>query len=196
MRYEIIAKHYREKCSQPGEYVNGSKVIKYEYRKNYRSDNECYLYVECKFCGKPYWTKERSLKNGLTSSCGCIRNSRGEAIIEKILKENNIQFEKDKIFNDCYFSNIKSKCRFDFWINQSYVVEFDGLQHFKDMSSEKSWFKPGDFEKIQQRDKYKNEWCHEHNIPRIRIPYTEIGNITLDYLKLDTTKFLLKKENK
>ena len=62
------------------------------------------------------------------------------------------------------------------------------------MSSEKSWFKPGDFEKIQQRDKYKNEWCHEHNIPIIRIPYTEIDNITLDYLKLDTTKFLIEGE--
>lgn len=192
MQYKIVAKHYREKCTQPEEFINGHKVIKNEYRPCSRGFNECYLLVECKFCGRNFWAKESLLKNGMTSSCGCIRRSKGEAIIEEILKENNYIYEKEKIFKDCYFTNIKNKCRFDFWINNSYVVEFDGMQHFKDMSSEKSWFKPGDLEIIKQRDVYKNKWCYEHNIPIIRIPYTEIDKITLNDLKLDTTKFLVK----
>lgn len=195
MQYKIIAQHYREKCPHIGDIVNGHKVLNVEYRPEYRGFNECYLYVECKFCGTRFWAKEILLKNKSVSSCGCIKTSKGEAIIEKILKENNVKYEKEKIFKDCYFSNIKNKCKFDFWIEDSYVVEFDGLQHFKDMSSSNSWFKPGDLEKIQQRDQYKNNWCHKNNIPIIRIPYTEIDNITIDYLKLDTTKFLLNKED-
>lgn len=35
---------------------------------------------------------------------------------------------------------------------------------------------------IQTRDQEKNEWAAAHNIPLIRIPYTQRDNITLDML--------------
>ena len=35
-----------------------------------------------------------NLKRGHTSSCGCLGKSKGEYYIEKLLKENNITFEK------------------------------------------------------------------------------------------------------
>lgn len=38
--------------------------------------------------------------------------------------------------------------------------------------------------------KFKNEWAAAHNIPLVRIPYTERDNITLDMLLGD--RFLVK----
>lgn len=49
-------------------------------------------------------------------------------------------------------------------------------------------------ETIQQRDREKNEYALSHNIPLIRIPYTQFDNLNIEDLQLQTTKFLLKKE--
>ena len=47
------------------------------------------------------------------------------------------------------------------------------------------------FLKIQQRDAFKNNWCKEHKIPLIRIPYTHYDNLCLEDLKLETSKFII-----
>lgn len=59
-----------------------------------------------------------------TQSCGCVI-SRGEEKIAKILLLNNIPFEKQKSFDSCIFDN-GVKARFDFYINDSFLLEFDG----------------------------------------------------------------------
>lgn len=43
-----------------------------------------------------------------------------------------------------------------------------------------------------RRDKEKNQYAIEHNIPLVRIPYTERDNITLDMLLGD--KYLIKSD--
>jgi len=40
------------------------------------------------------------LVRGDTKSCGCLGNSVGEAIIEDILKKNNIPYKKEYKFKD------------------------------------------------------------------------------------------------
>ena len=51
------------------------------------------------------------------------------------------------------------------------LVEYDGIFHY-----EKQY--DGDrFEVIQIHDKRKNEYCKEHNIPLLRIPYWEYDNV-------------------
>lgn len=46
-------------------------------------------------------------------------------------------------------------------------------------------------ELIQKRDEYKNNWCKEHHIPLIRIPYTHKNNLCLEDLLLETSKFVV-----
>ena len=47
-----------------------------------------------------------------------------------------------------------------------------------------------DISETVRRDKEKNQYAIEHNIPLVRIPYTERDNITLDMLLGD--KYLIK----
>ena len=80
----------------------------------------------------------------------------------------------------------KAYLPFDFYINDKYIVEYDGEQHFKNT-------KFFDFYKCKKHDLIKNKYCFDNNIPLIRIPYNAI--YTLDDLKLKTTRFLLTPEN-
>ena len=114
-------------------------------------------------------------------SCGC-NNSKGEMIISQILKENNIPFEMQKTFESCRFPDTNQLARFDFYINNQYLIEFDGIQHFEYSGS--GWNTKENFENIQKRDKFKNEWCIANNIPLIRIPYTKLKTLKLEDLLL------------
>lgn len=80
-------------------------------------------------CGNECIVSGRELRTGDTQSCGCIK-SRGEQVISKILQENNIYFEKEKIFKDCRYPDSGGYPRFDFYVNNTYLIEYDGEQHF------------------------------------------------------------------
>ena len=45
------------------------------------------------------------------------------------------------------------------------------------------------FKKTKEKDNYKNEWCKKNGIPLIRIPYTKLSSLTIEDLRLETTKF-------
>lgn len=85
-----------------------------------------------------------------------------------------------KWFPDCRDIN---PLPFDFYLpNKNILIEFDGEQHFK----EKHFFSRSgtlgtQFDSltsyIQYHDTIKTKYCKIHNIPLIRIPYTEINNI-------------------
>lgn len=64
------------------------------------------------------------------TSCGCI-NSKGESKIIQLLIENGIPFEQQKSFDTCRFPDTDGLARFDFYINNEYLIEFDGKQHFE-----------------------------------------------------------------
>ena len=85
--------------------------------------------------------------------------------------------------------------RFDFAIyNQntvSYIIEYDGMQHFCYRGS--GWNTKECFEKVRKNDLINNKYCFEHNIPLIRIPYDK--EYSINDLKLETTQFLLTKDN-
>lgn len=144
---------------------------------------------KCK-CGKEHKVGSYNLTSGSTWSCGCYKKSHGELLIEKLLMENNIPYETEKIFSSCKFEESQQYARFDFYVNNSYIIEFDGEQHFT--YSNKGWNTKENFKKRQERDKYKNNWCRENNIPIIRIPYTHEKNINISDLLLDSSVFILK----
>ena len=137
-------------------------------------------------CGKQCIVSRQSLVQNNTSSCGCLRNySKGEYFIKKILDEAKIFYEQE-VPVDVGF---KSGCpaRFDFKINTSnnyYLIEYDGEQHFQNTGY-------GILKETQERDKIKNKWCKENNIPLIRIPYWHLEKICLEDLLLETSQFIM-----
>ena len=137
-------------------------------------------------CGNTHIVQGSLLRSGLSQSCGCI-TSYGEELIARICRENNLNYEQQKMFDSCRFEDTGKKARFDFFINNSYLIEFDGIQHF--ICSNKDWNTEEAFQNTQKRDKYKNQWCKENNIPLIRIPYTKLDTLCIKDLLLETTQF-------
>ena len=128
-----------------------------------------------------------NLRNSHTTSCGCIRNSKGEDLINQLLSSNNIPFEKEKTYPDLKSPN-GFNLRFDFYINNQYLIEYDGETHYY---STHGWSTPEQLIKTKEYDKMKNEYCKENNIPLIRIPYTHLKELKFEDL-LITSSFLLK----
>ena len=115
--------------------------------------------------------------------------SKGEERIHYLLKENKIPFECQKSFDDCRFPQTNRKARFDFYVNNSYIIEYDGNVHY--LYSKTGWNNKENFEKTKEHDKVKNLYCKEKKIPLIRIPYTHLENIEIEDLILETSKFLI-----
>lgn len=170
--------------------------LKILYRTDYIDNNRSTVVIcECPNCKKPFPTTLRSS----ATSCGCTKGylpytleeyilknnfkSKEEEKIANILDKNKIIFLYDKVFQDCLD---KAFLPFDFFINNKYIIEFDGEQHFRDTH----YF---NFEKTRKHDSIKNKYCFDNNIPIIRIPYDV--EYTIDDLKLETTRFLLTPEN-
>lgn len=156
-------------------------------------------------CGEVCEVTNDCLTNGKTKSCGCLRKemgakklakwmrndmnitSVGEKTIIKILKQNNILYEREKQFLDG--GKIKN-CRFDFYLPKyNIIIEFHGEQHYK-MNS--FFYKNrSEFTKAQERDRVKISYCLAHNIPIYCIPYWELENLN-EFKDLIQEKFLAK----
>lgn len=143
-----------------------------------------HTYVKCKCeCGNIVSVRLEHLKGqcrtGRTISCGCSKISGGELKIKKLLEENNINFRYQYIIPE--FSKYMA---FDFAIMNGKnelikLIEFDGEQHFYPVD-----FFGGEeqFNIQQERNKRKNDYCDEHNIPLLRIPYTDYDKIDIAML--------------
>ena len=162
------------------------EVLSYEGTNKF---NSSLWLCQCS-CGNQKIIDGQALRRGLTKSCGCVK-SQGQKEIRDILRINNISFSEEQTFNSCKFKDSNRLARFDFYINNSYLIEFDGIQHFK---SSTGWNTQEKFEKTQEHDKIKSQWCKENNIPLIRIPYTQQGKITIEDLMLETSQFICKGE--
>lgn len=161
-------------------------------------DNNERMYICQCDCGNTTKVKPRNLLNNRTNSCGCLTGSAGECAIEKILSNSNIPYIRQYHTKECRFPDTQYQAYFDFYVDNAYIIEYDGKQHFSPqcfngMSGYDSYQQ---FIKTQQHDQFKNQWCFTNNIPLIRIPYTvKIQNITLEMLLPETSQFLLKEKN-
>lgn len=158
-------------------------VVSFSGIKNHRAIWHC----KCE-CGNEKDILGTLLSNNKVKSCGCIQ-SKGESKIVKILRDNQISFQQQKTFNNCISPISQSKLRFDFYVNNSYLIEYDGKQHFETNNS--GWNTKQALKETQYRDNIKNQWCKENNIPLIRIPYTHYNDLCLEDLLLETSKFII-----
>ena len=160
-------------------------------KKRYRS----FVIWKCKCdCGNECEVSLGHLQAGNVKSCGCLGNSYGEFCIQQLLNENKISYTVQKSFPDCYYSQ-GHPLKFDFYINNNYIIEFDGEQHFK-YRYEENYHGLNNKQNhldTKRNDLIKNKYCFNNNIPLIRIPYDVDYN--LNDLKLETTRFLLTPEN-
>jgi len=132
-------------------------------------------------CRNITYVTTNHLTSGHTKSCGCVK-SIGEKTIINILKENNISFETQKIFKNCKNPDTNYNLKFDFYIENNFLLEYDGEQHF----IERGWNTKENLEKNKKLDILKDQWCKENGIPLKRIPYWELDNITINNIMDDT----------
>lgn len=139
----------------------------------------------CTRCGNECFVASNMLKQGHTTSCGCIGQSRGEAKTEDLLKKYNVQCEKEYSFNDLFGPN-SGLLRFDFKINNPHnndfaLIEFQGEQHYRE--------KPRNFGLTQRNitDKMKKEYCSKNKIKLFEIK--ESDNIEYELLSILSNLF-------
>ena len=151
--------------------------------KNRQDRTGIYWVCECLNCGNKHFVVFGDyLRNGDTTSCGCI-NSKNESRIAQMLNELNLKYKQQYPYRDLYFD-------FAIYSNSNellYIIEYDGIQHFQDGHFH------SDYKIIHQNDLIKNKYCFDNNIPLIRIPYNK--NYDINDIVLSTTHFLLTKEN-
>lgn len=124
-------------------------------------------------------------------SCGCSVSSKGERKIAELLDSQNINYIKEKRFNNCVFPDNNYLARFDFYLpDYNTLLEYDGVQHF---SVGKGYFdSPDKFKLTQEHDNFKNNWAKENGYTIIRIPYTQYDNLIIEDLLPDTSTFIVK----
>ena len=189
-RIKNLKEYLSDKGLQVKDYVNDWIITQMEIRREGDSHTRKYVKGICPYCKlESHWIRADGIQSGNVISCGCASESKGEKKIRELLEAANIPFIKEATFNDC-LSKKGQNLRFDFYVNHSYLIEFDGKQHFE---KGLDWYKDeSEFKDLQERDQIKNQWSFNHKIPLIRIPYTHLNQLRLEDIQPDTSKFVLK----
>jgi hypothetical protein len=164
--------HGCQKCSNNfksfDEFLEKSNQIhdsKYDYSSVTYVDTHSKVKIICPVHGI---FEQRPLHHYNGSGCPKCKNSKGETSILNFLKKEKIVFIPQKRFNDCKFIY---PLPFDFFLPELNIcIEYDGEQHFKPLLIFGGKI---EYDKLQIRDKIKNEYCKSKKITLIRIKYNE-----------------------
>ena len=161
-----------------------------------RNIESIYWVCTCTKCGHSnVLVRGDYLRNGDTTSCGCIQ-SKNESIIAQMLNSLGYTYKQQYVFDD--LSSTGRKCDrlpFDFAILNPhtqqvlYLIEYDGIQHF----TESHQWQQGGYQITHSNDLLKNKYCFDRNIPLIRIPFNK--QYSIQDIKIETTSCLLTPKN-
>ena len=120
-------------------------------------------------CGRYTIVNGNKLRTGHTKSCGHLKNSFPESVIQHQLRVYGIAHKPEFMFDDL-LSEKGYPLRFDFKIDTKdgfFLLEYQGIQHFRECDD--------DFGKQQREvtDKQKKEYCMKNNIELVEIRYDE-----------------------
>lgn len=153
--------------------VEDEYILMTLYQKNYLNVKMRHNEEKCNY--HEFLVTPNSFLRG--SRCPVCASSKGEKRVQKYLDLNSIKYIRQYRFKEC--KDIKT-LPFDFAIfndNKLYcLIEYDGHQHFQAVDH---WGGQEGLEKIQRRDKIKNDYCISNNIKLIRIPYWDFDNIEI-----------------
>jgi NAD-dependent SIR2 family protein deacetylase len=144
---------YKDEYTLVGEYLGTNKKTLFKHND----------------CGFIFYNKPHNIL--LKAPCPkCKRfNSKGEIKINKILTENNIEFETQKHFSELGLLS------FDFYIPQfNLLIEYQGEQHFMPI---KHFGGEEKFKKQQDNDKIKRKFCEENKYSLLEIKYIQYNDI-------------------
>lgn len=131
------------------------------------------ILIKCCACSELFLQEPASHLNG--SGCPHCKESKLEKSVEKILKEKNIIYEKQKKFE--WLKN-NGDLKLDFYLSDyNIAIECQGIQHYKpvDFGNKGVEFAEEEFRKTIIRDNIKKTLCEAHNV-------------TVIYIKHDMTK--------
>jgi hypothetical protein len=155
------------------EITNGEYIVTGNY-----VNNKTKIAIKHLNCNYEWEVTPNAFKDGGKRCPKCSVMSKGEHKIYDYLIDNNIKFSNEYTFHNC--KNINS-LPFDFAIFNKEgdvfaLIEFDGVQHYEPIE----WFGGENVLKYTQfNDTIKNNFCHDNNIPLLRIPHWEIDNIEI-----------------
>lgn len=137
----------------------------------YQNDKGQWVWeCQCGLCGNHFEALPAKIMNGHITSCGCRKTSSKEQYIETLLKDNNIQYISQYSFDDCRYNDV---LKFDFAVFKEqklwFLIEYDGRQHYMPVDR---FGGENEFNVTQIRDSIKTNYCNEHNISLLRLPYT------------------------
>jgi len=163
-----------KKCLTTTEFIEKAKKIHgniYDYSLVDYKRNNIKIKIICREHGI-FEQKPCGHLNGRGCS-QCKIKSKGELLIADWLNQNKISFDVQKSFIDC--KNVLP-LRYDFYLSKyNTLIEYDGEPHFRVV---KYLGGKRGFELRQTNDKIKTEYARDNNIKLLRIPYTEIKNIS------------------
>ena len=112
-----------------------------------------------------------------------MKSSRGELKIFDILTNAGLEFKEEYIFPDLV-SSTGRPLRFDFAVfddngDIDFLIEFQGIQHYEAKSK---FGGVTGLRKQQFNDARKRQYCKEHDIKLIAIPYWDEGAMDYDYI--------------
>ena len=139
------------------------------------------VYWKCEN-GHDYVAKIYAVNTELCSCPYCRRDKGTKGEKEVFEKLSKLGLE-ELIFSQYTFNNCKNirSLRFDFVLKRNnqilLAIEFDGKQHFEEVSFFYKNNTKESLERNQKRDKIKTEFCKQNNIPLLRIPYWDFDRI-------------------
>jgi Zn-finger nucleic acid-binding protein len=156
------ARHNKQSIQEKSDKIHNKEYLILSEGKNTKD----IIKIRHTVCGREYTQKVDYHISG--SMCPYCNLSKGEKMIEKVLSDLNIKYEKQKTFEGCKFKN---KLKFDFFIPEMNIcIEYDGIQHFQPC-----WYFGGKkaFTLQKIKDQIKNDFCLNNKINLIRFKYDE-----------------------
>lgn len=126
---------------------------------------------QCEICNFEWEAAPHNLLKG-NRCVKCNSPSKGETKISNVLDELNIEYVKQKKFEDCRDIN---PLPFDFYLpTYNMCIEFQGRQHYEAVDC---FGGEQEFKKCQKRDSIKAEYCKNNKIKLLCIAYWDFNNI-------------------
>lgn len=102
--------------------------------------------------------------------------SRGERDIKLFLEDNNISFLQECIFKECVNPSTNRPLRYDFYLPlYNLIIEYQGKHHYEPIN--KYWRAKKVHASTVEHDLIKKEFCLQHHINLLTIPYWDYKKI-------------------